>query len=275
MVHQHFQLIPVFTVAENVVLGDELRTRRRARPRQRPAPHPELGEQYGLHVDPDAAVGDLSVGEQQRVELVKALYREADILILDEPTAVLTPGEVDDFFGVVRSLVDQGKSIIFITHKLREVLAVADRIVVLRRRQVVGTADPADGHPAEPRHAHGRPRRRLHDRQGARAPGEPGSQVRELSVADDRGVTTVDGLDLEVRAGEVFGIAGVEGNGQRELVEALDGHAPDEAGHVEIDGARRHPRRAAPDHRAGVGHVPEDRDKHGVVARSRSPTTSC
>ena len=142
MVHQHFQLIPVFTVAENVILGNELtngpfldlnEARRRIR---------DLEQQYGLMVDPDAKVGDLSVGEQQRVELVKALFREADVLILDEPTAVLTPGEVDDFFAVVRSLVEQGKSIIFITHKLREVLAVADRITVLRNGRVAGTADP-------------------------------------------------------------------------------------------------------------------------------------
>ncbi|MBU1866161.1 MAG: ATP-binding cassette domain-containing protein, partial [Actinobacteria bacterium] len=143
MVHQHFQLIPVLTVAENVILGNELTTgplvdigeaRRRIR---------EIGEKYGLEVDPDAKVGDLSVGEQQRVELVKALFRRAEILILDEPTAVLTPGEVDEFFAVVRSLVDQGKSIIFITHKLREVLAVADHITVLRGGKVAGSADPA------------------------------------------------------------------------------------------------------------------------------------
>ena len=143
MVHQHFQLIPVFTVVENVVLGDEPTKGRRldldsARHRIR-----ELGEQYGLVIDPDAVVGELSVGQQQRVELIKALYREADVLILDEPTAVLTPGEVDQFFEVVRSLVDQGRSIIFITHKLREVLAVADQIVVLRGGKVVGEADPA------------------------------------------------------------------------------------------------------------------------------------
>ncbi len=143
MVHQHFQLIPVFTVAENVILGNELVQGRAARHRTRPAgASASSATQYGLHVDPDAKVGDLSVGEQQRVELVKALFREADILILDEPTAVLTPGEVDDFFAVVRSLVDQGKSIIFITHKLREVLAVADRITVLRGGRVAGTADP-------------------------------------------------------------------------------------------------------------------------------------
>ncbi|MDH4170789.1 MAG: ATP-binding cassette domain-containing protein, partial [Acidimicrobiia bacterium] len=143
MVHQHFQLIPVFTVAENVILGNELtngplldlnEARRRIR---------EVGDRYGLEVDPDAKVGELGVGAQQRVELVKALFREADILILDEPTAVLTPGEVDDFFAVVASLVEQGKSIIFITHKLREVLAVADRITVLRNGRVAGTADPA------------------------------------------------------------------------------------------------------------------------------------
>ena len=142
MVHQHFQLIPVFTVAENVILGNELRKGPLLDLEAARAQIRALGQRYGLVIDPDATVGDLSVGEQQRVELIKALFREADILILDEPTAVLTPGEVDEFFGVVRSLVDQGKSIIFITHKLREVLAVADRISVLRGGRLVGTADP-------------------------------------------------------------------------------------------------------------------------------------
>ncbi len=144
MVHQHFQLVPVFTVVENVVLGDELRRGPVLDLDDRARRIAELGERYGLRVDADAKVEDLSVGEQQRVELLKALYREAEILILDEPTAVLTPGEVDEFFAVVRSLIEQGKSIVFITHKLREVLAVADRITVLRHGAVVGTADPRD-----------------------------------------------------------------------------------------------------------------------------------
>ena len=265
MVHQHFQLIPVFSVVENVVLGNELHKGPlldldTARTRIR-----DLGSRYGLEIDPDAIVGDLSVGEQQRVELVKALFREADLLILDEPTAVLTPGEVDDFFVVVRSLVAQGKSIIFITHKLREVLAVADRIVVLRNGRVVGDADPA-----------GATQQSLATLMVGRdvsftidhapsAPGEAMLRVTDLTVRDDRGVTTVDGFDLEVHVGEVFGIAGVEGNGQRELVESLMGMRSKQAGRVEIGGqdvTHASPRTVI---ELGVGHVPEDRNKHGLV----------
>ena len=201
MVHQHFQLIPVFTVAENIVLGNEARKGvtldlDTARDRIR-----ELGAQYGLDVDPDAKVEDLSVGEQQRVELVKALYRNADILILDEPTAVLTPGEVDEFFGVVRSLVDQGKSIVFITHKLREVLAVADRITVLRLGRVVGSADP---HEATPQSLAtlmvGRDVILSIDKEPAN-PGAARLQIRGLTVQDDRGSTTISNLDLDVHGG--------------------------------------------------------------------------
>jgi simple sugar transport system ATP-binding protein len=266
MVHQHFQLIPVFTVAENVVLGDELRrglvldldtARRRIR---------ELGERYGLRVDPDAKVEELSVGEQQRVELVKALFRKADILILDEPTAVLTPGEADEFFGIVRSLVDQGNSIVFITHKLREVLALADRITVLRTGQVVGTADPTTATPQSLATLMVGRDVILELDKGEAHPGAPRLCVRDLAVADDRGVVTVSGLDLEVRAGEILGIAGVEGNGQRELVEALAGMRTPLRGSIDVDGidiTHANPREVSTH---GVGHVPEDRTKHGVVA---------
>ncbi|MFL6205879.1 MAG: ABC transporter ATP-binding protein [Acidimicrobiales bacterium] len=265
MVHQHFQLIPVFTVTENVILGDEMRkgplldlegARRRVR---------ELGLQYGLSIDPDARVGDLSVGEQQRVELIKALYRDADILILDEPTAVLTPGEVDEFFSVVRALVGQGKSIIFITHKLREVLAVADHIVVLRGGKVVGSADPTTAtQQSLATLMVGRDVAFTIDKAPARR-GEPVLQVTQLWVDDDRGVTTVADFELEVCAGEIFGIAGVEGNGQRELVEALMGMRPKRRGGVIIAG--RNVTGASPREiiDLGVGHVPEDRGKHGIV----------
>jgi simple sugar transport system ATP-binding protein len=265
MVHQHFQLIPVFTVTENVVLGDEPTKGvrldlDRARDRIR-----QLGDQYGLGVDPDSIVGELSVGEQQRVELIKALYREADVLILDEPTAVLTPGEVDQFFEVVRSLVAQGKSIIFITHKLREVLAVADKIVVLRGGKVVGEADPAAStQQSLATMMVGRDVSFTIDKAPA-TPAEVVLRVHDLSVDDDRGVTTVAGLDLEVRAGEIFGIAGVEGNGQRELVEAIAGMRAKRGGKVEIVGhdvTHASPREVI---ELGVGHVPEDRTKHGLV----------
>jgi ABC-type uncharacterized transport system ATPase subunit len=265
MVHQHFKLIPVFSVAENVVLGNELRKGPlldldAARERIL-----ELGRQYGLAVDPDAVVGDLSVGEQQRVELIKALYRQAEILILDEPTAVLTPGEVDDFFAIVRTLVEQGKSIIFITHKLREVLAVADRITVLRGGRVVGTADPATATQASLANLMVGRDVVLAVEKGPAHPAQPVLRIRGFEVDDDRGVRTVNHLDLEVRAGEIFGVAGVEGNGQRELVEALTGIRPALAGTVEIAGTDVTGWAPRDISDLGVGHVPEDRGKHGVV----------
>ena len=265
MVHQHFQLIPVLSVAENVVLGEEVRkgpfldlddARRRVR---------ELSERYGLAVDPHAQVGQLSVGAQQRVELVKALYREADILILDEPTAVLTPGEVDDFFGVVRALVDQGKSIVFITHKLREVLAVADRVTVLRGGRVVGSADPKASTAADLATLMVGREVVFEVPKAPAQPGDPVLVVRDLGVADDRGAVTVAGCDLDVRGGEIYGIAGVEGNGQRELVEAITGMRAILRGTATVDGtsvAGRSPRAVAA---MGVGHVPEDRYRHGTV----------
>ncbi|MBA2530077.1 MAG: ABC transporter ATP-binding protein [Euzebyales bacterium] len=265
MVHQHFQLVPVLTVAENVVLGQEPRRGPfldRTRARREVA---ELSRRYGLAVDPDAIVGDLSVGAQQRVELVKALYRDADILILDEPTAVLTPGEVSEFFEVVRSLVAQGKSVVFITHKLKEVLAVADTVTVLRGGRVVGSADPRQASEAGlATMMVGRDVSFEVDKQ-APTPGRPVLVVAGLVVADDRGVVTVDGVDLVARGGEIFGIAGVEGNGQRELVEALAGMRPVVSGAVSIGGQEvggMSPRRVEA---LGVGHIPEDRGKHGLV----------
>ncbi len=267
MVHQHFQLIPVFTVAENIILGNEVTKGAFLDLDSARRQIDSLAERYGLAVDPDATVGDLSVGEQQRVELVKALFRDADILILDEPTAVLTPGEVDDFFGVVESLTGQGKSIIFITHKLREVLAVADRITVLRAGQVVGTAT-----------AEGATQQSLANLMVGRDvvfrvdkaeadPGAPVLRTQDLRVADDRGVETVTGFDVEVRAGEIFGIAGVEGNGQRELVEAICGMRPTAGGRVEMLGQETTDWSPRKINELGVAHVPENRSKHGVVAQ--------
>jgi len=267
MVHQHFQLVSVFTVTENVMLGDEVTKggglvldTDRARQRIR-----EVSQLYGLNVDPDARVGDLSVGEQQRVELVKALFRDADILVLDEPTAVLTPGEVDEFFGVVRNLVDQGKSIVFITHKLREVLAVADRITVIRNGKVAGDADP--GVATQQSLANLMVGRDVVF-QVEKSPASPGgvaAKVEHLRVDDERGLRAVDDLSFEVRAGEIFGVAGVQGNGQRELVEAMTGMRPIVSGRVEMlgqDVTSARPRRIA---ELGVGHIPEDRSRHGLV----------
>ena len=265
MVHQHFQLVPVLTVAENVILGQEVRKGPFLDLKRARREVAELSERYGLAVDPDAKVEELSVGAQQRVELIKALYRNADILILDEPTAVLTPAEVDHFFEVLRGLVAGGKSIVFITHKLREVLAVADRVAVLRQGRLVGSADPKTASEADLATLMVGREVVFEVPKGPAHPGAVVLSVADLQVADDRGLATVDGLDLEVRAGEILGIAGVEGNGQRELVEAIAGMRPPVRGTISINGqdvTDWSPRRVTD---LGVGHVPEDRGKHGLV----------
>jgi simple sugar transport system ATP-binding protein len=266
MVHQHFMLVPVLTVTENVMLGVEsikngiFLDRDVAAQRIR-----HISEQYGLEVDPDAYVKNLPVGVQQRVEIIKLLYREADILILDEPTAVLTPQEVEELFKVIRSLVAQGKSVIFITHKLKEVMAIADRITVLRNGRVVGTTAPAET-TREQLAAMMVGRQVLLQVEKAPAhPGETVLQVQDLEVLDDRGNLVVRGVSFQVRAGEVLGVAGVQGNGQTELVQALTGLRSPVAGQVRILGADltgASPRRVL---EQGVAHVPEDRQRDGLV----------
>jgi len=266
MVHQHFQLVPVMTVTENIILGNEVTrgpflNRKQAAERIR-----AISEQYNLAVDPDALVADLDVGAQQRVEIIKALYRNADILILDEPTAVLTPQEADDLVRVMRTLTAQGTSIIFITHKLREVLEVADRIIVLRSGKVVGETTPAQATEAGlAAMMVGREVILKVEKQPAR-PGAIVLEVRGLRVRDDRQLLAVKGVDLEVRAGEILGIAGVQGNGQTELVAALTGLRPSEAGTIRIDGVdvtNATPRQIS---ELGVAHIPEDRQRDGLVA---------
>jgi len=266
MVHQHFMLIPVFTVAENIVLGTEtvrngvFLDRRAASQRIR-----ELSHQYGLDVNPDAIVQDLPVGVQQRVEIVKALYRHADILILDEPTAVLTPQEIRDLFRIMRELASRGVSIIFITHKLKEVLEVADRITVLRSGRVVGTVTPqeTDEHKLAAMMV-GR-EVILTVEKGPAHPTETVLRVQDLHVLDDRGVPVVNGASFDVRAGEVLGIAGVQGNGQTELVQALTGLRWASAGKVTLLGQDVTNLPPRPIIEQGVAHVPEDRHKHGLV----------
>ena len=266
MVHQHFMLIPVFTVTENVMLGDE--TLRAGEFLDRGATADrirEISASYHLEVDPDAYVRDLAVGVQQRVEIIKLLYREADILIFDEPTAVLTPQEADELFKIMRSLVDQGKSIIFITHKLREVLDVADRITVLRAGQVVGstTPDEADQRKLAEMMV-GREVKLTLDKSEAKV-GEPVLQVNDLEVADDRDQIAVKKITFDVSAGEVLGIAGVQGNGQTELVEALTGLRKSSGGNVTIlgeDATGVSPRKVT---EMGTAHVPEDRQRDGLV----------
>jgi simple sugar transport system ATP-binding protein len=267
MVHQHFMLIPVFTVTENIILGVEpteavagLLNRREAHERVR-----EISERYGLAVPPDAVIEEIPVGVQQRVEILKALYREAEILILDEPTAVLTPQETEELFTLMRSLREGGKGIIFITHKLKEVLAVADRITVVRRGKIVGSADPKATTDEE---LAAMMVGRTVQLTVEKTPAEPGSPVLEvagLKVFDDRGHVAVDGVSFEVRAGEIVCVAGVQGNGQTELVEAITGLRQPAEGAIRLAGSDI--TKADADHvlDAGVGHVPEDRLRDGLV----------
>jgi general nucleoside transport system ATP-binding protein len=265
MVHQHFMLVPVFTVAENVELGHEktrffgLLNRRNAR--QEVA---EVSRRYGLEVPPDALVADLPVGVQQRVEIVKALVRNAQVLILDEPTAVLTPQETDELMDVMRALRDGGTSIVFITHKLREVREVADRITVIRRGKVIGEATPSSSSAELASMMVGRPVQLTVDK----APAEPKGamlEVEGLRVVDEQGQVMVDDVTFQVRAGEIYAIAGVQGNGQTELTEALIGLTPTESGRITLDG--KDVTRADVDDvlAMGVGYVPEDRLHDGLV----------
>lgn len=266
MVHQHFQLVPVMTVAENVMLGAEV-TRAGGRLDRREAARRvrALSDKYGLRVDPSAVVEDLPVGTLQRVEIIKALYRHADILILDEPTAVLTPQEANDLFRIMHDLTEQGVSIIFITHKLKEVLAVADRIGVLRGGRMVGTTTPAEATEASLAEMMVGRKVILQVEKSAAHPGRPVLQVENLTVRDERNHVMVADVSLEVRAGEILGIAGVQGNGQRELVEALTGLRPIESGRILVEGQEytsASPRQIT---EMGVAHIPEDREKHGLV----------
>ena len=267
MVHQHFMLVPVLTVAENILLGDEPMAnpifvdRRASHDRIR-----ELGARFGFEVDPDAKVGSLSVGWQQRVEILKALYRRASILVLDEPTAVLTPQETREIFAVLRQLTSElGTSVIFISHKLYEVLEIADRITVIRRGKVVGQRVPAETDEEDLAELMvGRDVNLTVDR-GESHPTDVMLVADEVRVSDDRGHEVVHGVTFEVRSGEIFGIAGVAGNGQDELVEAITGLRKTAGGTITLNG--RSITAASPRelHRLGVGFVPADRHRFGLV----------
>jgi simple sugar transport system ATP-binding protein len=267
MVHQHFMLVPTLTVAENIILGiEDVKGLRRLNMRAAGKRIQELSAQYGLALDPDALVGDLTVGLQQRVEIVKAFYRNANILILDEPTAVLTPQEADELVTIMRNLTDQGKSIIFISHKLREVLAIADRVEVLRLGKVVGSVEDLSTATEESLAALMVGRSVvLRVEKGPAHPKEEVLKVEELKALDDRGVMSLDGASFSVRAGEVVGVAGVEGNGQTELVEVLTGLRPAQSGRAYLEGKLligQTPRECI---EAGMGYVPQDRQRFGLV----------
>ncbi|MET1036534.1 MAG: ABC transporter ATP-binding protein [Arthrobacter sp.] len=265
MVHQHFMLVPVFTVAENVALGDESTrgpgvldletTRRRIR---------EISDRYGFHVDPDALVEDLPVGVQQRVEIIKALVRNARILILDEPTAVLTPQETDELLGIIGQLRDSGTAIVFISHKLREVKAISDTITVIRRGKVVGTADPSASTTELASLMVGRSVMLSLDKAPA-VPGEETFRVEHLTVLSDTGQRLLDDVSFGISRGEILAVAGVQGNGQTELTEAIMGLLGHVSGSVTLEGRQLVGRSVKQIIRGGVGFVPEDRSTDGLV----------
>jgi simple sugar transport system ATP-binding protein len=265
MVHQHFMLIPVMTVAENVVLASEPRKgalldRDAAEERVR-----ELAERFGLRVDPRALVEDIGVGQQQRVEILRVLHRGADILILDEPTAVLTAQEIAELFKVLRALTAEGVSVIFISHKLREVLEIADRVTVLRRGRKIDTVATEGATEASlAKLMVGRDVLFRVEKEEAAA-GEPVLEVSELEVDDDRGLPAVRGLSLRVRAGEIVGIAGVDGNGQAELVEAITGLRVPRVGQIRVGGRDITGAGVRGALGAGVGHIAEDRHRRGLI----------
>ena len=266
MVHQHFMLVPVFTVAESVALGYEPtgpagalkldEARRRVK---------EISDRFGFHVEPDALIEDLPVGVQQRVEIIKALSRDAKVLILDEPTAVLTPQETDELISIMRELKEAGTSIVFITHKLREVRAIADRITVIRRGKVVGEASPTSTETELASLMVGRSVNLSVDKTPAEA-GEAQLEVRDLSVIAPNGTVLVDDISFDVRGGEILCIAGVQGNGQTELAEVILGLEEADAGTISLDGQDILGRSVKQRLRSGIGFVPEDRSTDGVVA---------
>lgn len=302
MVHQHFMLIPVFTVTENIMLGQESivdLSRSFGKPIRPSANQTRVGaavsavlqflgkgigrvlsildhrgsavrirdlsHQYGLDVDPDVLVGQLPVGIQQRVEIVKTLYRDARILILDEPTAVLTPQEADELFAIMRELTRRGVSIIFITHKLKEVLSIADRITVMRAGKVVGTVRPKETNEQKLATLMVGRKVILKVEKKAASPGEQVLKVDGLKVRDARGLESVRGVSFEVRAGEILGIAGVQGNGQTELVEALTGLRSATGGRMIFSGRDMTGKPPRPITETGMAHIPEDRQRHGLV----------
>ena len=267
MVHQHFQLVPVFTVAENVILGNEPRKLSFIEKRKAIKEVTALAEKNGMAVDPKALVRDLPVGAQQRVEILKALYRQADILIMDEPTAVLTPQETDELLKTMKGFAANGVAVIFITHKLREVLAIADKIEVLRSGKVVGTTTPAEADQAKLAQMMVGRSVLLSVEKSIASPKEIVLDVVGLSSDSDIGLPAVREVNLTVRSGEIVGIAGVEGNGQRELVEALTGIRKSTATKFTINDENAIGAGPHEIHGMHVGHVPEDREKDGLVAQ--------
>ncbi|HEW6868257.1 TPA: ABC transporter ATP-binding protein [Streptococcus pneumoniae] len=265
MVHQHFMLVEAFTVAENIILDSELTKNGVLDIAGASKEIKALSERYGLAVDPSAKVADISVGAQQRVEILKTLYRGADILIFDEPTAVLTPSEIDELMAIMKNLVKEGKSIILITHKLDEIRAVSDRVTVIRRGKSIETVEIAGATNADLAEMMvGRSVSFKTEKQASK-PKEVVLSIKDLVVNENRGVPAVKNLSLDVRAGEIVGIAGIDGNGQSELIQAITGLRKVESGSIELKGdsiVGLHPRQIT---ELSVGHVPEDRHRDGLI----------
>lgn len=265
MVHQHFMLVEKFTVTENIILGSEPTKAGKIQIKESAQKIEALSKQYGLSVDPYAKIEDISVGMQQRVEILKTLYRGADILIFDEPTAVLTPQEIQELIQIMKNLIKEGKSIILITHKLKEIMSVCDRCTVIRKGKGIGTVTVADTNADElaslmvGREVHFKTTKKDAVPQGIVL------DIHDLVVEDSRGVSAVNGLNLEVRSGEIVGIAGVEGNGQTELIEAITGLRKAKSGSVKLKDLDLTPLSTRKITEAGVGHIPQDRHKHGLV----------
>jgi general nucleoside transport system ATP-binding protein len=265
MVHQHFMLVDTFTVTENIILGKETTTAGRIDIKKAEQEVREISERYGLSVDPQAKISDISVGMQQRVEILKTLYRGAEILIFDEPTAVLTPQEIGELIQIFRTLIKEGKSIILITHKLKEIMEVCDRVTVIRKGVGIGTVNVSETDPnALASLMVGREVTFKTEKKAAK-PKEVAFEINGLTVKDSRGVPVVNNLNLKIKAGEIVGIAGVDGNGQSELIEAITGLRKAEGGTISLNGKNIRnlsPRKIT---ESGIGHIPQDRHKHGLV----------
>lgn len=265
MVHQHFMLVEKFTVTENIILGNEPTQAGQINIRKAAKQVEEISNQYGLKVDPYAKIENISVGMQQRVEILKTLYRGADILIFDEPTAVLTPQEIQELMGIMRKLISEGKSIILITHKLKEIMAVCDRCTVIRRGRGIGTVNISETNPDKLAAMMVGREVNFSVEKGPADPKDVVVSVKDLVVKDERGLTVVKSLNLDMRAGEIIGLAGVDGNGQSQLIETITGLRKAESGSIRLNGidiTNYTTRRVT---ETGVGHIPEDRHKHGLV----------
>lgn len=265
MVHQHFMLIDKFTVTENIILGKEITSRGKIDMKKAESEVREISKRYGLAVDPQAKVADISVGMQQRVEILKTLYRGAEILIFDEPTAVLTPQEINELIQIMKTLIKEGKSIILITHKLKEIMEVCDRVTVIRKGEGIGTVDVKDTNPNELASLMVGREITFKTEKSEAVPKENVLEINQLTVKDSRGIQAVNQLDLTIRRGEIVGIAGVDGNGQSELIEAITGLRKTDSGSIKLNGKEisHLPSRKVTE--SGVGHIPQDRHKHGLV----------